>query len=165
MVGEATDAVGNHSVISRPLTIADGGVPLAQIISSSITPASVALGGTLKVEVTVENVGPVTIRSQGPYSGTVYTTDQNYNTLGYYENPGVFRVGADFEGNAAGRIYPFRWGFSGDALLPGQRQTIIGYIKITDKTPAPTLYFWTGLIHEQVRVVNDKVNPVKILCC
>jgi hypothetical protein len=162
VVGEATDAVGNHAVVTRSLTIADGGVPLAQIISSSITPTSVTLGGTLKVEVTVENVGPVAIRSQGPYSGTVYTTDQNYNTLGYYENPGVFRVGADFEGNAAGRIYPFRWGFTGDTLLPGQRQTVVGYIQITEKTPAPTLYFWTGLIHEQVRVVNDKVTPVKV---
>ena len=162
VVGEATDAIGNRAVIVRPLTIADGGVPLAQIISSSITPVTVPLGGMLRIEMVVQNMGTVTIRSAGPYSGTVYTTDQNYNTLGFPESPGVFRVGADYEGNSAGRIYPFRWGFANDRLLPGERQTVIGYVRITTLPTAPALYFWTGLVHEQVRVVNDKVAPVKI---
>jgi len=107
----------------------------------------------------VENVGPVSIRSQGPYSGTIYTTDENYNTKGFYENPGVFRVGANFEGNTTGNPYPFRWGFQGDRLLPGERQTVVGYIKLTTRTSAPSVYFWVGLQHEQVRIVNDKVNP------
>jgi hypothetical protein len=44
----------------------------------------------------------------------------------------------------------------------GQRQTIIGYIKITSQTPTASLNFWTGLMHEQVRTVNDKVTPVRI---
>jgi len=161
VVGEAIDAIGNHVVVTRPLTIADGGVPLAQIISSKITPTSVPLSGTLRIEVTVENVGTVAIRSQGPYSGTVYTTAENYNTKGFFENPGVFRVCADYEGNA-GAAYPFRWGFEHDQLLPGERQTIVGYIQITNRTAKSSIYFWTGLMHEQVRVVNDKVNPVLV---
>jgi hypothetical protein len=150
-------------VITKPLTIADGGVPLAQIITASISPVSVPLNGMLRVEVTVENVGTVAIRSQGPYSGTIYTTEENHNTKGFFESPGVFRVGANFEGNTSGNPYPFRWGFQGDTLLPGQRQTIVGYIKITSwPSRAQSVYFWVGLQHEQVRIVNDKVKPTLI---
>lgn len=158
VVGEAIDAIGNHAVTSRPLTIADGGVPLAQIISASISPTSVPVGGLLRIDVVVENVGTVAIRSQGPYSGTVYTTEENYNTKGFYDNPGVFRVGADFEGNS-GAAYPFRWGFHGDKLAPGERQTVTGYVKIAGRTSKQSIYFWVGLQHEQVRVINDKANP------
>jgi hypothetical protein len=162
VVGEAKDAIGNVAVTTRPLTIADGGVPLAQIIAATISPSSLPLNGLLRIEVTVENVGTVAIRSQGPYSGTVYTTEENYNTKGFYDNPGVFRIGADFEGNTAGRQYPFRWGFTGDKLMPGERQTVIGYIKITSQPSAASLFYWVGLQHEQVRVVNDKVKPTRI---
>jgi hypothetical protein len=162
VVGEAKDSIGNDIVITRPLTIANGGVPLAQIVSASITPSSVQLNGLVRIEVVVENVGTVAIRSQGPYSGTIYTTDQNYNQLGFPENPGVFRIEADFEGNSAGRQYPFRWGFTGDTLLPGQRQTIVGYIKVTAATTKPSIYFWVGLQHEQVAIVNDKVKPTLV---
>ncbi len=162
VVGEAQDAIGNHVVVTAPLTIRDGGVPLAQIVSSSISPTTVPIGGQLRIEVIVENVGTVAIRSQGPYSGTVYTTEENFNTKGFFENPGVFRVGVDFEGNTAGRKYPFRWGFENDQLLPGERQTIVGYIQITSKPSASSLYYWVGLEHEQVRTVNDKVKPVRI---
>jgi hypothetical protein len=162
VVGEAIDAIGNHVVVTRPLTIRDGGVPLAQIKSSKIEPTVVPLDGLLRIEVVVENVGTVPIRSKGPYSGTVYTTEENYNTKGFYEEPGVFRVGADFEGNSAGRKYPFRWGFANDTLRPGETQTIVGYIRIVNRPPKVALYFWTGLEHEQVRTVNDKVNPVLI---
>lgn len=162
VVAEAQDTIGNHAVASAPLTVADGGVPLAQIISSKITPSTIPMSGTLRLEVTVENVGTVTIRSQGPYSGTVYTSNENFNQKGFIESPGVFRVGADFEGNSAGRKYPFRWGFSGDALKPGEKQTIVGYIQVTTPPSLSSLYFWVGLEHEQVRTVNDKVNPVRI---
>jgi hypothetical protein len=162
VVGEAKDTIGNDVVITRPLTIANGGVPLAQIVSASITPLSIQLNGLVRIEVVVENVGTVAIRSQGPYSGTIYTTDENYNQKGFPENPGVFRVEADFEGNSAGRSYPFRWGLSGDTLLPGQRQTIVGYIKVTTAPTKPSIYFWVGLQHEQVAIVNDKVTPTLI---
>jgi hypothetical protein len=161
VVGQARDVTGNQAVQTKPLTIADGGVPLAQIITSNITPTAVPLNGTLRIEVTVENVGTVAIRSQGPYSGTVYTTDENYNTKGFYDNPGVFRIGADYEGNA-GAAYPFRWGFQNDRLLPGERQTIVGYIQVTGRTSKQSIYFWVGLQHEQVGVVNDKVKPTRI---
>ncbi len=161
VVAEARDAIGNHSVLSQPLTIADGGVPLAHIVSATISPATIPLSGTLRVEVIVENVGTVAIRSQGPYSGTVYTNAENYNSKGFYENPGVFRVCADYEGNPAG-AYPFRWGLSGDKLAPGERQTIVGYIQITSPTTKGSLYFWTGLVHEQVAIVDDKVKPTLI---
>lgn len=161
VVAEAKDAIGNHAVLSQPLTVADGGVPLAHIVSASISPVTIPLSGTLRVEVVVENVGAVAIRSQGPYSGTVYTNAENYNTKGFFENPGVFRICADYEGNPSG-AYPFRWGLAGDKLLPGERQTVIGYIQITSPTTKGSLYFWTGLRHEQVGIIDDKVKPTLI---
>jgi len=168
VVGEATDNVGNHTVVTAPLTIADGGVPLAEIVSARFTPEVVAMGQLLRVEITVENVGPVAIRSKGPYSGTIYLNNENYNSKSatekgdYREEPGVFRVGVDYEGNSEGREYPYRWGFSGDLLQPGERQTIVGYIRIIEPTRPHNPVFWTGLIHEQVRKVNDKYKPTRV---
>jgi hypothetical protein len=170
VVGEATDKVGNHTVITAPLTIAEGGVPLAEIVAVNFEPVAVPLDGLLRVEITVRNIGPVPIRSKGPYSGTIYANNENFNSISvlndpqkdFFEEPGVFRVGVDYEGNSAGREYPYRWGFTGDKLMPGEQQTIVGYIRMVEKTSPHNPYFWAGLLHEQVRKVNDKVGPTQI---
>jgi len=167
-IAEATDLIGNHTVVAQPITIAEGGVPLAEIVSAKFTPLVVPLGGLLRVEITVENVGPVAIRSKGPYSGTIYLNTENFNAKSarekadYYEEPGVFRVGVDYEGNSEGREYPYRWGFEGDILLPGQRTTVVGYIRLVEPVKPHNPYFWVGLLHEQVRKVNDKYKPTQI---
>lgn len=167
-IAEATDTIGNHTVVAQPITIADGGVPLAEIVSAKFSPVVVPLGELLRVEITVENVGPVSIRSKGPYSGTVYLNTENFNSKSvkdgadYYEEPGVFRVGVDYEGNSEGREYPYRWGFEGDVLRPGERTTVVGYIRLVETVKPHNPYFWVGLLHEQVRKVNDKYKPTLI---
>jgi hypothetical protein len=176
VVAVATDRAGNQVTREAPLTIEDGGLPLGEVKTVEFYPTVVPLGGTLNVTVTVENVGAIAIRTKGPESGTAYRTSQNYNTLGFYEEPGIFRVGVDFEGNSEGRRYPYRWQLGRDEdleeriingerylyLLPGHRVTVVGHITIVDKPPKVNPYYWVGLIHEQVRIVNDYQNPTEI---
>lgn len=176
VVAVATDAAGNHVLKETPLTIEHGGLPLGEIRTVEFYPTVVPLGGTLNLTVTVENVGAIPIRTKGPASGTTYTTSENFNTLGFYEEPGIFRVGVDFEGNSQGRRYPYRWQLGRDEeleeriiegesylyLLPGQRVTVAGQIIIVDEPPKINPYYWVGLVHEQVRIVNDYQNPTEI---
>jgi hypothetical protein len=176
VVVQASDVVGNKVIKEAPLTIEDGGLPLAEIKTVEFFPEVLPLGGTLNVTVTVENVGGVAIRTKGPASGTTYTSRENFNTLGFYEEPGIFRVGVDFEGNSDGRSYTYRWQLGRDEdleeriingqrqlyLLPGHRVTVVGHITIIDEPPKINPYYWAGLIHEQVRIVNDRQNPTEI---
>ncbi len=190
VVAEAVDAVGNRTRVSKKLTIADGGVPRATITNSGvdwapkglpsllIEPSAilVPLGGTLTFTVTVENVGPVPIRTKGPEPGTLYTTSENFNTKQQYEEPGVWRVGLDSEGNSVGRPYPYRWQLGASKelkhvvidgkeylyLMPGQRVTVSGTLRIVDKPPRINVYHWVGLIQEDVRIVEDHVEPKQV---
>ena len=45
--------------------------------------------------------------------------------------------------------------------MPGERATITGAITITDVPARNPLYFWAGLIHEDVEIsnVNNRVDP------
>ncbi len=187
VVVDAVDAVGNRTSVSKKLTIAEGGVPRATIQNSGVdwSPQAlpslitepyallVPLGGTLTFTVTVENIGPVPIRTKGPEPGTTYTTSENFNTKQLYEEPGVWRVGVDSEGNSVGRSYPYRWqlGTSKELthvtldgneylyLMPGQRVTVSGSVRIVDKPPRINVYYWVGLVQEDVRIVEDHVEP------
>jgi len=176
VVAVATDAAGNSARVEAPLTIEEGGVPLAEVKFVEFWPTIVALGGTLNFRATVENVGAVPIRTEGPPPETTYLATQNFNTLGYYESDGSFRVGVDFEGNSFGRRYPYRWqlGYDGELetriidgqrhlyLLPGQQVTITGGIIIDEPPPRTGPDFWVGLIHEGVRIVDDYLHPTEI---
>lgn len=176
VVAVAIDKAGNRVMEEAPLTIQDGGLPLAEIQTVEFSPEVVPLGGTLHVTVTVENVGAIAIRTKGPVPDTNYTTRENFNTLGFYEEPGIFRVGVDFEGNDQGRRYPYRWQVGTDEdleerivngrselyLLPGRRVTVVGHITIVDEPWTISPYYWAGLVHEQVRVVNDYQSPTEI---
>jgi len=180
VVAEATDDSGNLVRATAPLTVADGGVPRAEIVGATalIAPTSVALGASLRFTATVGNIGTVPIRTKGPWSETLYESLQNFNTLAQYEEPGVFRVGVDFEGNSSGRFYPYRWGLGKESdltvktingqkyyfLLPNQRVVVSGLIKIVDKNQFNPIapFFWVGLYHEQVRIVNDRIAPTRV---
>ncbi len=174
MVAEAVDKLGNRVVISEPLVIKNGGVPRAEIVAGEVEfePQVFPLGDTLYFTMTVANIGPVPIRSGGPPPGTHYTSSQNFNTLEYYTDPGTFRVGIDFEGNSSGRPYPYRWGVGDETnlteiddelyLMPGQRAAITGSIQVVDKPFRPKIYWWGGLIHEDVRYVDDHVDAQEI---
>ena len=182
---EAVDRVGNRTVVTSTLTIQDGGQPRADIVQANVdfyNPDTgdrvVPLGGTLAFTLTVENFGQVPIRTIGPDSGTHYRGDENFNTTGYYQSPGAWRVGIDYEGNPS-YAYPYRWalgrldeleqreidGQTFYYLLPGQRVVVTGSIQIVD-VPAnrDLVYFWAGLIHEEVRIdaFNDHVDPQQI---
>lgn len=184
---EAVDRVGNRTVVTSTLTIAEGGVPRADIVSASVdfyNPATgdqvVPLGGTLAFTLTVENFGVVPIRTTGPGSGEHYRTDENFNTKGYAESSGAWRVGIDFEGNPS-YAYPYRWAvgnldtleqrvINGNTeyfLMPGRRAVVTGSIQIMDVPIGNTdrVTFWAGLIHEHVRidVFNDHVDPQPIV--
>lgn len=178
VVAEALDGVGNIVRAEHPLTIKDGGSPRASIIGSAgvFAPLVVPLGSTLTFTATVQNVGTVPIRTKGPEPGFVYTTSQNYSTQKYFEEPGIWRVGVDSEGNSIGRQYPYRWQLGSSAelkhviingqeylyLMPGQVVIVSGGIQIADKPPKIDPFYWLGLVQEQVRIVQDHVEPTRI---
>lgn len=174
VVVEADDAVGNHAEASGPLTIVDGGVPQVEIVNADAQWSSpiVKLGDTLTFTCTVQNIGTVPVRTKGPEPGTEYTMDQNFNSLGLPEEPGLFRVGLDYEGNSAGRTYPFRWQLGKDDqltmidgqkyLMPGQTVTVVGKLKVNEKMVKDAPYFWIGLIQENVWIVQDRVAYTSI---
>ena len=178
VVVEVEDAVGNQARVEAPLTIEGGGVPRVEIVNAAaeFSPLVVPLGDTLTFTCTVKNTGLVPVRTGGPESGTTYTTSQNYNTLEEYEDPGLFRIGLDYEGNSSGREYPFRWQLGTDEelttietdigpqlyLMPGQTVTVVGHLQITDEPSKVAPYYWIGLLHESVEVVQDQVESTQI---
>ena len=187
VIAEAVDAIGNRTRVTKKLTLSEGGIPRATISNSGVDwaplsvptllldrgPILVPLGGTLTFTVTVENVGPVPIRTKGLEPGTLYTTSENFNSKQAYEEPGVWRIGLDSDGNSVGRPYPYRWqlGASKDLkhilidgkeylyFMPGQRVTVSGSVRIIDKPPRINVYYWVGLVQEDVRIVEDHVEP------
>lgn len=176
VVAIATDRTGNLTRQEKPLTIRDGGLPLAEVKFVEFTPTTLPLGGTLTFTARVENVGSIPIRTTGPLPGTSYLASQNFNTLGFYEEPGAFRLGVDFEGNSFGRAFPYRWQLGSRAelevrlvdgrevfyLLPGRSVTVSGQIVVDEPPPRSGPRFWGGLVHEDVRIVNDRLNPTLI---
>jgi hypothetical protein len=174
VVVEAEDAIGTRDVEKGQLSIVNGGVPQVAIVnraaqwSASIVP----LGGTLTFTCTVQNVGKVGVRTKGPEPGTIYTTSENFNTQGFVEEPGIFRIGMDYEGNSSGRTYPFRWQLGGDDeltvldgqkyLMPGQVAMVVGHLQIVDRPVKVTPRYWIGLIHEQVWIVEDYVESTPV---
>lgn len=178
VVVEAEDAVGNKTRREGTLVIEGGGVPLVEIVNRAVqfSPEVVPLGNTLTFTCTVKNIGTVPVRTKGPESGTTYSSLQNFNTLKEYEEPGIFRIGLDFEGNSLGRNYPFRWQLGRDKdltrveteigteeyLMPGQTVTVVGHLRIDDRPVKDIPYYWLGLIHEHVWIVQDRVEPTPI---
>lgn len=172
------DAIGQVVMLSDTLTIKDGGTPRAEIVDGTVnfSKSSLLVGDTLYFTLTVENYGAVPIRTSGPEPGYVYDFDQNYNVPGFAEESGAWRVGIDFD--TSQRNYPFRWavgnpqdlitktveGKAYTYLPPGQKAVITGGIKITAKPPRDPLYFWAGLIHEDVEIsaINNRVDPQSI---
>jgi hypothetical protein len=183
---EAVDRVGNRLIITAPLTIKEGGVPRADIVAANVdfyNPATgdkvVPLGETLAFTLTVENFGSVPIRTTGPDSGAPYRSDQNFNTQGFRESSGTWRVGIDYEGNPS-YPYPYRWAIGNlnelekriinnnteYYLLPGQRAIVTGSIQLVNNPSGKDrVNFWAGLIHEDVsiEVFNNTVDPQPIV--
>ena len=179
----AQDAVGQWTVATGTLTIENGGVPRAYILNGEVEwsgegpEVSIPLSGTLYFTLTVENDSRVPLRTSGPPPGIVYDSDQNYATLGEYEQSGVFRVGIHCETSPID--HPWRWAIGGpDDLvevvehgeryfyLPaGERAVVTGGIRFVDVVEARNpQYCYASLIHEDVEIsmVNFRVDPVRL---
>lgn len=179
IVAVAQDAEGQIVRREDTLTFQFGGVPRAQIFpppagdTVSWNTTTVALCDTLTFSLTVENYGNTPIRTSGPAPGTTYDSDWNYNTLGWFEESGVFRVGIGFQNELTN--YPYRWAVGNVEdleeidgyyyLMPGERAVVTGSIRMVDafgeRNPQPV---WAGLIHEDVEVseFNARVDPASI---
>ena len=175
----AQDLEGQRVRVEKELTIKFGGVPRVRIISPPAgdtvhwEATAVALCDVLTFTVTVENYGTTPIRTSGPPPGTMYDSEWNYNTLGWFTKPGVFRLGIGFENELTN--YPYRWALGNPEalevidgytyLMPGERASITGSIRMIDdfgdRNPQ---IVWAGLIHEDVEVVrfNERADPQAI---
>ena len=192
VVAEAWDAAGNHTIVTRPLTIKDGGYPRASIVKGEVTMIgpfdtgqhlNIPLGGKMIFTATIENDGPVPIRTAGPWPGTVYKASENYNTLAYrehdnswFEQSGTWRFGLNYQSNF-GQDWPFRFavgrkdedlrceiidGLEQCFLDPGQRGLVYGTIIWDVIPPRNPFRMWGGLLHEDVRIENNYADVHEI---
>jgi hypothetical protein len=172
---EARDRMGQRVIATDTVTIINAGLPAAYILNGDITfdPTTLVLSDTLCFTLTVENDSNTYIRTTGPWPGTRYRSDQNFNTLGWSEESGAFRIGINYDTSL--RDYPFRWGIGIPDqdlvkiddywyLPPFSRTNVTGCIQIIDIPPRNPLYYWGGLIHEDVEIaaVNNRVDPHSI---
>lgn len=127
---------------------------------------TVPVGDMLVFRLTVENYGPVPIRTSGPAPGTVYQQDQLAGTLGYFDESGAWRVGIQCETSITS--FPYRWAVARDELLqeeydeasentfrylaPGARAVVWGAIRMTEVKARNPQNCWAGLIHEDVAI-------------
>ena len=169
---EANDEMGQGVITSDTLEIVNAGLPMAYIVNGEVefSETTTVLSDTICYTLTVENDSNTPIRTTGPWPGTTYRSDQNFNTLGWSEESGVFRVGMDFDTSL--RNYPFRWGIGQPGVdlvkiddywyLPAhERSLVTGCIQIVEMPVRNPLYYWMGLIHEDVQIaaVNNRVDP------
>ncbi len=166
------DRVGQQVTISNTLEIFNAGMPRAYILNGEVkySATTMVLSDTLCYTLTVENDSKAHIRTTGPWPGAVYRSDQNFNTLGWSEESGVFRIGMDFDTSL--RNYPFRWGIGTPGvdlvqiddywyLPPEARSVVTGCVQVVEVPVRNPLYYWMGLIHEDVAIaqVNNRVDP------
>lgn len=171
IIAMSEDRLGQKVQTTGQLGIEHGGVPRADIVNANVefSDTTVVQGETLTITLTVENYGAAPIRTTGPHPEFVYMQEENANTYGWYEESGAWRVGLDCD--TCIRDYPWRWSLAhvedltkiGDHwyLMPGQRATISGGVTITEIPARNPLYFWAGLIHEDVEIsnINNRVDP------
>ncbi len=169
---EAQDKMGQRVIARQTLEIVNAGLPRAYILNGEVeySATSLVISETLCFTLTVENDSTTYLRTAGPWPGTTYRSDQNFNGMGYSEESGVFRIAMDFDTSL--RNYPFRWGIGqpgGDLvqigenwyLPPNARSQVTGCVQIVEVPVRNPLYYWTGLIHEDVAIanVNTRVDP------
>ncbi len=127
---------------------------------------TVPLGDMLVFRLTVENYGPVPIRTSGPAPGAVYQQEQLAGTLGFFDESGAWRVGIQCETSISS--FPYRWAVARDDLLqevydeasentyrylaPGARAVVWGAIRMTEVKARNPQNCWAGLIHEDVAI-------------
>lgn len=112
---------------------------------STLSRLQVQQGDLLTFYLTVRNYGRTSIRTQGPFAGTVYEFEQLANTLGYPQSDGAFRVGIFCDSTIID--HPWRWGIGTPDQLtieedeqlndtfyylePGEEAVVWGAIRMT----------------------------------
>lgn len=178
VLAEAVDAEGQHVVRDGEVTIQFGGMPLAEIVGQPVgdtvdfSAETIIVGDVLTFELTVENYGDAPIRTTGPAPGYVYEQGETFASSGYYEESGAWRVGIHCQTCLTN--YPWRWALGTPDtltaiehedeveyyLMPGERAVVSGGIRLVDIVDARNpQQFWAGLIHEDVEIVNQAVDP------
>jgi hypothetical protein len=190
LVAETQDKIGQRDVVTKPLTIKDSGRPVAEIVTQpngqgvewsgvGATPeTTLKLGDTLYFTMTVRNVGTSPIRTGGPFDpNACYKLDENRYSKGYAEEPGVWRVGLDFETNT-GEDHPWRWSVGAldqlDTvehnggklyyLAPNKQVVVRGCVTLDRIPPRNPFRVWGALIQEQVEIapINNRVSPILV---
>lgn len=169
---ETQDKMGQRVITRQTLEIVNAGLPRAYILNGEVeySATSLVISETLCFTLTVENDSAAYLRTTGPWPDTTYRSNQNFNTLGYSEESGVFRIAMDFDTSL--RNYPFRWGIGRPGvdleqiggnwyLPPHARSQVTGCVQIVEVPVRNPLYYWMGLIHEDVAIanVNNRVDP------
>jgi hypothetical protein len=178
VLAEAVDAEGQRVRRESEVTIQFGGMPLAEIVGQPVgdtvnfSAETVIVGDVLTFELTVENYGDAPIRTTGPAPGYVYEQGETFASSGYYEESGAWRVGIHCQ--TCLTDYPWRWALgtpetltaieTGDEveyyLMPGERAVVTGGVRLTNIIKARNpQQFWAGLIHEDVEIVDQAVDP------
>ncbi len=188
LVGEARDAAGNAVRVTRDLTIEEGGKPRADVVGGEIDwedesgrVALRTLGDKLCFTTYVANESLVPIRTSGPWPGQEYHFGENYNTLAtaqdnpsWLQQDGAWRFGINFD--TTGVDFPFRWAVGRQEdlerrvvdgqeqwyLMPGKRGEVSGCIVLDAKPPTGTRFWWGGLIHQGVEVVNNNIDQISV---
>ena len=162
----AWDTAGNVTDRTVPVMVEGAGTPRLEITDVRIDPPAVPVGGVLTVSVTVKNTGDTVLKSLGPPPGTAYDTLFNFLQFKgpdgqelYYERPGFWRVGVQWE--QADRPYPVRWGWGDRPLRPGEETTITGTIKVL-LTQVTRTTFWVNVVREGVGFPSDPVGHKRI---
>jgi hypothetical protein len=190
LIAESVDKIGQRDVLTKPLTIEDSGRPVAEIVIQpdgrgiewsgvgATSELTLRVGDTLHFTTTIRNVGTTPIRTAGLFDpDDCYSMNVNRYTKGFAEEPGVWRVGVDYETNT-GEDHPWRWGVgtlddltviehNGDPLYyldPGKQVVVRGCI-VLDKVPVRNPFrVWGALIQEQVEIapINSRVSPILV---
>jgi Flp pilus assembly protein CpaB len=159
-------APGDTTVSSLP-PVQENGLPVGDALSplsEPLVPQPLAItkvtfakrvltvGDVLEVHVTVKNISDNVVKSSknAPPEFT-YTEGTAYDALGFKPEPGTYRIGLNVSG-AYPTEFPYRWGMGRD-VKPGESIEVVGYVKMTEATPATQ--YWVGVIFEPNVVVQD----------
>jgi hypothetical protein len=160
----ARDQAGNVVERGAPLVVEDSGVPEASIVLAHIGPLQITRGAQVCLEAIVRNTGQTILRTQGPESGYVYNSMDNYASIEdhrFAEHAGFWRVGLNWAGSTQtnGAMYPYRWGFGRD-LQPGEETTVHGCVLVLNEQDK--LIYFAGLIQENVAIHSAGTGLVRV---
>lgn len=172
LVVEARDRTGQHVMLTDTLSLRHSGIPRAYVVNDEVDWSSntLVLSETLCFTLTVQNDSATYLRTGAPWSGAEYRGDVSYIEAGWPEDPGIFRVGVDFDTSL--RSFPYRWGLGQPGrelveidghwyLPPHARAQVTGCVQVVDVPTRNPLYFWIGLLHEGMVTPprNTRISP------